>query len=458
MNITVVGTGYVGLVTGTCLSEVGHEVVCIDIDERKIDMLNQAKSPIYEQGLENLIQRNLTYGRLSFSTRLADGLAETDIVFIAVGTPEDEDGSADLRHVEKVAQAVGEHMPRDLLVVVKSTVPVGTCDKVQEILDSALRKRGAGFSARVASNPEFLQEGKAVADFMNPDRIIVGVTSDQDARIFAQLYRPFIIDDPARLLVMDRRSSELSKYASNAMLAARISFMNEMSQLCEVVGANVDNVRRGMGADPRIGKQFLFAGPGYGGSCFPKDVSALISSAEKHDIELSVLQATSKANQRQKEKVAQRILTTLGDKPAGKTVALWGLAFKPGTDDVRESPALTIASTLLSAGVRIHAHDPKAQVSFQAALGELPGVDAENLIYCQAAYECLEHADALVLVTEWPEYKWPNWKKVGQLMASNKLFDFRNQWDAGLLESLGFAYASIGRPAGNVDQQAATLG
>ena len=442
MKITVVGTGYVGLVSGTCLAEVGHDVTCIDIDEKKIENLKKAISPIYESGLEGLIRRNLDYDRLKFSTDLKSALPESEMVFIAVGTPEGEDGSADLRYVEQVAKSVAECSEHEQLVVVKSTVPVGTCDHVEEIMTKILTERKVPYRHHVASNPEFLKEGKAVDDFMKPDRIIVGVTSQSDADLFARLYRPFITDDPSKLQVMDRRSSELSKYASNAMLATRISFMNEISRLCEAVGANVDNVRRGMGADPRIGRKFLYAGPGYGGSCFPKDVSALVKTGEKYDAALTVLQAVQDTNQIQKERVAERIIKHFDGDLKGKSVAVWGLAFKPGTDDVRETPSLTIIEKLLEKGAKINAHDPKAVDTFQREIGQ-KGTDIN---YCQNPFDCLEGADALVLVTEWSEYKWPNWIKASELMKDKTIFDFRNQWEGPNLKSMGFKYYCVGRP------------
>lgn len=441
MQVAIIGTGYVGLVTGTCLSEVGHNVTCIDLDSEKIKKLKDAISPIYEPGLSQLIMRNIQHGRLDFSTSLADSLGGATMAFIAVGTPEGEDGSADLSYVKGVAEEIGKLMDSDLTVVVKSTVPVGTCDIVEEIIQNQLKKRGENFAVTVASNPEFLKEGAAVEDFMRPNRIIVGLKNNSGQDQFTELYSPFIQDDPSKLVIMDRRSSELSKYASNAMLATRISFMNELSHLVEKVGANIDSIRRGMGMDDRIGKKFLYAGPGYGGSCFPKDVSALIKSARNHSVDLSVLESVTVANDKQKRNMSQKVMDHFKSDLIGKTIAVWGLAFKPETDDVREAPALTIIQDLLNAGAKVVAHDPEANESFARSIGEQDG-----LSYSKESYEALKSADALVLVTEWAEYKRPNWDKVSDLMRDKCIFDFRNQYRFETLKSKGFTYYCVGRP------------
>jgi UDPglucose 6-dehydrogenase len=440
MKIAVVGTGYVGLVTGTCLAEVGHEVTCVDIDEEKIKTLNNGGCPIFEPGLEKLIGSNIEHERLFFTTNLKSALDGAEVCFIAVGTPEGEDGSADLRYVLGVAKEVGRIAPKDLLVVVKSTVPVGTCDKVEEALNSELKNRRERVQFTVASNPEFLKEGAAVEDFLRPDRIIVGLKSGTGEDLMRDIYRPFILDDPGKLFVIDRRSSELTKYGSNAMLATRISFMNELARLCEKVGANIDHVRRGMGSDPRIGKKFLYAGPGYGGSCFPKDVQALVRSGEEFGVSLEVLHAVTTANKAQKEFVANKLKRHFGDL-TGKRIVVWGLAFKPGTDDVRETPSLILIQKCLAAGAEVIAHDPEAAEAFQRSFGTQKG-----LSYSTSSYEALEGADALVLMTEWSEYRRPNWEKIGQLMRTKAIFDFRNQYDPSKVIAAGFHYECVGRP------------
>jgi UDPglucose 6-dehydrogenase len=441
MRIAVVGTGYVGLVTGTCLAEVGHRVTCVDLDEHKVKMLKEGKSPIYEPGLEPLIAQNITHERLHFTTKLNDALDGADVAFIAVGTPEGEDGSADLSYVKAVAKSIGETCSGNLLAIVKSTVPVGTCDMVDQIIQDCLKARHAKHRVTVASNPEFLKEGAAVADFMHPDRIIAGVTNEQDAETFKELYSVFVIDDPAKLFIVDRRSSELIKYGSNAMLATRISFMNELSRLCEKVGADIDNVRRGMGSDGRIGRKFLWAGPGYGGSCFPKDVAALVKTGDQYGVSLEILKSVTTANEAQKLHGAKKILNRFGGNLQGKTVAIWGLAFKPGTDDVREAPAITIIQKLLEAGAQVIGHDPQGKPNFSREIGS-----QKNLSYVDNAYDAVKNADALVLVTEWPEYKRPNFDKIAALMRAKNVFDLRNQWSVKSLKTLGFYYECIGRP------------
>lgn len=440
MQITIVGTGYVGLVTGACLAEVGHNVICVDTNAEKVKTLKSGVSPIFEPGLDSLLKRNSEHERLSFTTDLGPALKGASAIFIAVGTPEGEDGSADLRYVKGVAKDIGRLATSDMLVIVKSTVPVGTCDAVEKVIQDELKARQSTLKLPVASNPEFLKEGTAIEDFMKPDRIVCGVEDPTTEETLREMYRPFVTDDPGRLYIMDRHSSELTKYGANAMLATRISFMNELSRLCDKVGANVDQVRRGMGADARIGRKFLYAGPGYGGSCFPKDVQALTRTAEEHGLKLEVVAAVTRANHEQKRYVANKIVTHFGD-VKGKRIALWGLAFKPGTDDVRESPARTIAETLIGKGATVVGHDPEAVDSFKRDLGEMQGME-----YAKTAYEALRGADAVVLVTEWSEYKRPSWEKAKSLMRQPVVFDFRNQYDRAVLEAQGFHYECLGRP------------
>lgn len=444
MKVVVVGTGYVGLVSGVCLAEVGHEVVCVDTDHRKIDNLRRGQLPIFEPGLEGLVKSNVEHERLIFTTSLSEALPGARCAFIAVGTPQGEDGSADLRYVKAVAQEIGKLANSELMVIVKSTVPVGSCDVVEGVIAAELKKRGVNFTVSVASNPEFLKEGAAIDDFMKPDRIIVGLMPTADAKaqkVFGELYRPFVMDDPGKLFFMDRRSSELTKYGANAMLATRISFMNEMAQLCERVGANIDNVRIGIGADARIGKKFLYAGPGFGGSCFPKDVSALLRTGEDRGLRLAVLHAVVEANERQKQFVAEKVVKYFKGQIQGKKIVIWGLAFKPGTDDVREAPARTIIEYLLHNGASVVAHDPEAVENFTREIGPVAG-----LSYSSSSYDALKDADALVLVTEWREYKRPNWNKAAGLMKQKVVFDFRNQYDENALKEAGFYYECVGRP------------
>lgn len=441
MRIAVIGTGYVGLVSGTCLAEVGHVVTCVDLDHKKISKLKEGVSPIFEPGLEPLILQNIDHERLRFTTELRDALDGAEVAFIAVGTPEGEDGSADLKYVKDVAKQIGDLCQSNLFVIVKSTVPVGTCDDVESIIQDSLKKRGSNLQVTVGSNPEFLKEGAAISDFMHPDRIICGVTQEKDAEIFRDLYNVFVIDDPAKIFIVDRRSSELIKYGSNAMLATRITFMNELSRLCERVGADIDHVRRGMGSDVRIGKKFLWAGPGYGGSCFPKDVSALVRTGDAHDVDLSILKAVTTANETQKLHVAKKVADYFDDQLKGKRIAIWGLTFKPGTDDVRETPAFEIVKILLQQGAEVVAHDPQGIENFSNEFGT-----HALLRYEDEAYNAIKEADALVLVTEWPEYKRPNFDKIAALMRSKTLFDLRNQWPYKQLKQRGFHYECVGRP------------
>jgi UDPglucose 6-dehydrogenase len=442
LKIVVVGTGYVGLVTGVCFAEVGHSVTCVDKIKAKIDKLKKGEPPIYEPGLEALLRRNIQHERLTFTTEIKVALAEPGIsaVFIAVGTPPGEDGSADLRYVEDVAREIGQYAQQDFLTIVKSTVPVGTCDRVEKIISEQLQLRKSPLKITVASNPEFLKEGKAIDDFMRPDRIVVGVGSDADAKVFSEMYQLFIQDDPGKLQVMGRRSSELTKYGANAMLATRISFMNELARLCEKVGANIDHVRLGIGSDPRIGRKFLYSGPGYGGSCFPKDVNALLKTAHHYDVDLKVLSAVTSANEDQKLFVTGKVKKHFGTL-SGKKIAIWGLAFKPGTDDVRETPALTLIRELLKDGAQIVGHDPEARETFALEIGA-----QERLTYTDSAYEAIKGAHGLVLVTEWSEYKRPNWQKIKFMMVSDgAIFDFRNQWSGREIKDLGFSYYCVGR-------------
>lgn len=460
MKLTVVGSGYVGLVTGVCFAEVGHDVICVDTDASKIAMLRDNVPPIYEPGLEELLKRNAGHERLQFTTKLSEALLGSSAVFIAVGTPEGEDGSSDLRYVKAVATEIGKLVDGPLLVVVKSTVPVGTCDMVEATIEAELFKRfPLGLESakgkpwiRVASNPEFLKEGTAIDDFMKPDRIVTGVTDPESAAVFHEMYAPFVQDDPSRLQVMERRSSEMTKYAANAMLATRISFMNELSRLCEEVGSNIDDVRRGIGFDPRIGKKFLYAGPGYGGSCFPKDVEALLSMARQRDCELTVLKAVSHANKTQKMHVARKIHSHFGGDLSGRKIGIWGLAFKPGTDDVREAPALTILSALVHWGARIVVHDPVAKKTFARAW-EQAGMKKSQISYVEDAYDALDGADALVLLTEWPEYKRPSWSRIRSLLRKPVVFDFRNQYGFKALADAGFHYECVGRPDAQSDSR-----
>ena len=441
MKITVVGSGYVGLVSGTCLAEVGHTVTCLDVNQKKIEGLKQGVSPIFEPGLSELIKRNAGHGRLYFTASSVEALTGCRAIFIAVGTPEGENGSADLKYVRAVAQTIGELITGPALVIVKSTVPVGTCKEVASIIRSELSKRNVSFDIAIASNPEFLKEGAAIEDFMRPDRIVIGLEGQIGRDEFLEIYAPFVQDDPSKILFMDIPSSELTKYASNAMLATRISFMNELARLVDHVGGNIDEIRRGMGQDVRIGRKFLYAGPGFGGSCFPKDVEALMKTAAESHVELAVLNGTNQANRNQKKYVSHKVLRYFKDDLAGKTIAVWGLAFKPGTDDVRDTPSLTLIKALLEAGATVKAHDPEAQETFKALLGP-----HASLNYTKESYDAATGADALVLVTEWAEYKRPDFPRLALIMKSKAVFDFRNQYSFHELKALGFYYECIGRP------------
>ena len=439
MNIAVVGTGYVGLVTGTCFSEMGVHVTCIDVDERKIEALNKGIIPIYEPGLETLVHKNMKSGRLRFSTRLEDVLNSVEIVFSAVGTPPDEDGSADLKYVLDVAHTIGKHLNRYVVVATKSTVPVGTASKVKAVIEDELKARGVNIEFDVASNPEFLKEGNAVKDFMSPDRVVVGVESQRARKLMARLYKPFMIVSD-RLIFTDIPSAEMIKYAANSMLATRISFMNDIANLCELVGADVNMVRKGIGSDTRIGKKFLYAGCGYGGSCFPKDVKALIKTAADNGYDLRVLKAVEEVNNDQKLVLYQKIVKHYGDERLlrGKTVAMWGLAFKPETDDMREAPSLILIDLLLKAGVIVKVYDPVAMDECRRRIGD-------KVIYSQNMYDAAEGADVLMLVTEWKEFRIPNTDTLLTKMHGRLILDGRNILDAEELRLAGFEYHCIGK-------------
>ncbi|MFL5582634.1 MAG: UDP-glucose dehydrogenase family protein [Gemmatimonadaceae bacterium] len=432
MNIAVVGTGYVGLVVGACLAETGNDVVCADVDREKIDGLKRNVLPIYEPGLEPLVERNQAQGRLAFTTDVSAAIRGAQVVFIAVGTPPDEDGSADLRHVLNVAEVIGKSMDRELVVVTKSTVPVGTASKV-----SAVVGRHAKLPFHLCSNPEFLKEGAAVDDFMKPDRVVLGVESDFARSVMAELYAPFVRTGKP-IIFMDIPSAEMTKYAANAMLATRISFMNEIANLCERVGANVDLVRRGIGTDERIGPSFLFPGPGYGGSCFPKDVKALVRTARDSGMPLRVLDAVEEVNESQKHRLFEKLSACFGGSLSGATIAVWGLAFKPQTDDMREAPALTFIEEALAVGAQVVAHDPAAMHEAKRKLGD-------RIRYADSNYEALEGADALVVVTDWNEYRHPDFDRIKASLRRPIIIDGRNLYDPAKMQSLGFTYESIGR-------------
>ncbi len=436
MKIVVVGTGYVGLVSGTCFSEMGVDVTCVDIDEQKIKTLCNGEVPIYEPGLTELIQRNVAAGRLHFTTQLSQCLAEAELVFIAVGTPEDKDGAADLSYVLEVAREFGRHITHSAILVVKSTVPVGTTYRVQQTVQEELSRRGVEIPFEVASNPEFLKEGSAVKDFMSPDRVVVGVESEEAKRVLTQLYRPFLINN-FRVVFMDIPSAEMTKYASNAMLATRISFMNDIANLCEKVGADVNMVRKGVGADARIGSKFLYPGCGYGGSCFPKDVKALIHTAHEHGCKMRVLEAVDAVNEQQKELLFHKLMMHYGGNLQGKTVAIWGLSYKPETDDMREAPSLVLIGKLLDAGCRVQVYDPVAMPECRRRLGD-------KVVYGRDMYEAAVDADALLLITEWKAFRLPSWPTLKRIMRSPVIFDGRNIFEEKELLALGFEYEKIG--------------
>lgn len=437
MKISVVGTGYVGLVTGACFADTGIDVTCVDIDEEKVKQLQEGISPIYEPGLEEILERNIRKGRLHFTTEIAKSLIDSEVAFIAVGTPPDEDGSADLSHVLNVARDIGKYMQDHLVIVTKSTVPVGTSHKVKKAVQEMLDDRGDDLEFDVASNPEFLKQGAAVSDFMRPDRIVIGTDSDRAETIMKRLYKPFVLNGHP-VIFMDIASAEMTKYAANAMLATRISFMNDMANLCEKLGADVEHVRRGIGTDPRIGNKFLYPGIGYGGSCFPKDVKALIRTANQNDYTMRILEAVEAINQSQKELLFHKIKDYFGGELEGKHIAIWGLSFKPETDDTREAPAIVLVNKFHEAGCKIKGYDPQAIENAKRVLGD-------KLEYTVDAYEALIDADCLLLVTEWQEFRYPNFKVMEKLMKNKVVFDGRNVLDVGELKEHGFEYHCIGR-------------
>ena len=432
MNISVIGTGYVGLVVGACLAETGNDVTCADTNAEKIEGLQQNIIPIYEPGLDSMVERNQQQGRLKFTTDVPGAIARADVVFIAVGTPPDEDGSADLRHVLGVADEIGRHMSRELVIVTKSTVPVGTAEKVATAVAA-----NAKLPFHMCSNPEFLKEGAAVDDFMKPDRVVLGVESDHARSVMAELYAPFVRTGKP-IIFMDIPSAEMTKYAANAMLATRISFMNEIAALCERVGANVDLVRKGVGSDARIGPSFLFPGPGYGGSCFPKDVKALVSTARNCEAPLMVLEAVESANDRQKKRLFEKLCEALAGHVSGRRIAVWGLSFKPNTDDMRESPSLALIDAVLAAGGTVVAHDPAAMEEAKRRMGD-------RVTYAATNYEALTGADALVIVTDWNEYRHPDFRRMKEALRQPIVIDGRNLYPPEKLASLGFTYRSFGR-------------
>jgi len=437
MKIAIVGTGYVGLVTGTCFAEMGVEVFCVDIDRQKIENLRNGVVPIYEPGLEEMVIRNYEVGRLHFTTELTEVLDQVEIVFSAVGTPPDEDGSADLKYVLDVARTIGRAMNKYLLVVTKSTVPVGTARRIRQTIADELDRRGVTIDFDIASNPEFLKEGAAVKDFMHPDRIVVGIESDRARRLMEKLYHPFMLNN-FRIIYMDIPSAEMTKYAANAMLATRISFMNDMANLCEIIGADVNMVRKGIGSDTRIGSSFLYAGCGYGGSCFPKDVKALISTASDHGYPMRILQAVEDVNEEQKTILFRKLSAHFGGDLQGRKVAMWGLAFKPETDDMREAPSLVLIDRLLEAGCQITAYDPVAIPEARRRIGD-------RIAYAKNIYETVEGADVLMVVTEWKEFRLPAWARIRSLMKTPLILDGRNIYNIAEIEEAGFTYHCIGR-------------
>lgn len=435
MNIAIVGTGYVGLVSGACFAEMGIDVTCVDINPEKIKCLLNGEIPIYEPGLDDLVKRNVEAGRLHFTTDLTTCLDNVEVVFSAVGTPPDEDGSADLQYVLEVARTFGRNIKKYTILVTKSTVPVGTAKKVKAVIEEELTERGEQIDFEVASNPEFLKEGAAIKDFMSPDRVVVGVESDRAKKVMERLYRPFQMNN--RLYFMDIPSAEMTKYAANAMLATRISFMNDIANLCDLVGANVDMVRKGIGADTRIGSKFLYPGCGYGGSCFPKDVKALARTAREYGYTMGVIEAVEAVNERQKEIVVKKLQDKLGTL-RGKTIALWGLAFKPETDDMREAPALVVIEKLLEAGASVKVYDPVAMDECRRRIGD-------RVVYCKDMYDVVIDADALAVLTEWKEFRIPSWSVIKRVMKQSVLVDGRNIYSKDEVIAEGFEYAAIGK-------------
>ena len=437
MKIAIVGTGYVGLVSGTCFAEIGVNVTCVDTNKEKIESLQKGNIPIYENGLEEMVLRNMKAKRLKFTTSLESCLDEVEVIFSAVGTPPDEDGSADLKYVLEVARTIGRNMKQYKLVVTKSTVPVGTASKVRAVIQEELDKRGVTVDFDVASNPEFLKEGNAISDFMSPDRVVVGVESARAEKLMSKLYKPFLLNN-FRVIFMDIPSAEMTKYAANSMLATRISFMNDIANLCEIVGADVNMVRSGRGSDTRIGRKFLYPGIGYGGSCFPKDVKALIKTAEQNGYTMRVLTAVEEVNENQKSVLFEKLMKQFNGDLQGKTVALWGLAFKPETDDMREAPALVLIDKLLKAGCKVRAYDPAAVQECKRRIGD-------TIYYACDMYDAVLDADVLMLVTEWKEFRLPSWAVIKKTMSRQIVLDGRNIYDKKEMEELGFIYHCIGK-------------
>ncbi len=437
MKISIVGTGYVGLVSGTCFAETGIETTCVDIDEKKISNLEKGIIPIYEPGLDDLVTKNYKKGRLHFTTSLAESIQEASAVFIAVGTPPDEDGSADLKYVLEVARQIGRSMNDYIVLITKSTVPIGTAEKVRAACKEELDKRGANIPFDVASNPEFLKEGAAIADFLRPDRIVVGVDSERAEEVIKKIYKPFMLNGHP-IIFMNIPSAEMTKYAANSMLATRISFMNDIANLCDIVGADVNMVRKGIGSDSRIGNKFLYAGIGYGGSCFPKDVKALVKTGQEYGHELEVLKAVEDVNNRQKSVLFDKLLSYFNGNITGKTIAIWGLSFKPNTDDMREAPSLVIIDKIIKNGGKVQAYDPVAMEETQRIIGD-------KITYCEDQYETLNNADALMVLTEWREFRIPNMEIIGKVMRNKVIFDGRNIFEQEDMKEHNFEYFCIGR-------------
>ncbi len=439
MKISIVGTGYVGLVSGTCFADVGVNVTCVDVDENKIENLKNGVIPIYEPGLETMVHSNIEKGRLFFTTNLKESLEQTDVVFIAVGTPPDEDGSADLKYVLEVARQIGKNIDHYMVVVTKSTVPIGTAKKVKAAITDEIEKRGIEVDFDVASNPEFLKEGNAIQDFLKPDRIVIGTESEKAEKMMSRLYKPFLLNGHP-IIFMDIPSSEMTKYAANSMLATKISFMNDMANLCEIVGADVSSVRKGIGSDARIGNKFIYAGAGYGGSCFPKDVKAIIKTGENYGYKLRLLQAVEDVNNDQKHVIVKKIIEQFGVNLKNLTFSLWGLSFKPKTDDMREAPSVVIINELIKMGAKVKAYDPVAMEEAKRILGD-------SIEYGQDPYEVLIDSEALIVITEWPEFRIPNFKVLEKLLKNKIIFDGRNIYEPNEIVDNGFSYYSIGRAA-----------
>ncbi|WP_321515622.1 UDP-glucose/GDP-mannose dehydrogenase family protein [Marinifilum fragile] len=437
MNITIVGTGYVGLVSGTCFAETGVTVTCVDVDQKKIDNLNKGIIPIYEPGLTPMVKRNMEKGRLSFSTSLKDSITEADAVFIAVGTPPDEDGSADLQYVLGVAREIGKHAQHYMVVVTKSTVPIGTAKQVKAAIQDELDKRNSDLTFDVASNPEFLKEGAAIDDFLKPDRVVIGTESEKAQKVMKRLYKPFLMNNHP-VIFMDIPSAEMTKYAANSMLATKISFMNDIANLCEIVGADVNNVRKGIGSDSRIGNKFIYPGTGYGGSCFPKDVQALVKTSEQKGHPLEILKSVELVNNRQKSVLYKKVMSHFDGDIKGKKFGIWGLSFKPNTDDMREAPALVVIDKLLNEGAEVVAYDPVAMEECKRRIGD-------SIQYAKDQYEALIDADALIIITEWNEFKVPNFRVMEKLLKNKIIFDGRNIYDIDEMRDNHYTYYSIGR-------------